>query len=152
MHAVCKLRLYTDDNQLLTGHPRIFRPSAVTAQQDNNKTTHPNNAMSMQTTALPDLTSSRPSHHNVKSTRRNIRPLKPSVDQTIGQDNTHIVEAPANQLSVPTATVAASSQLELILAKLTELDAIKTHLNTIDTRLNLLQPPSIYSTTVAQHS
>ena len=34
--------------------------------------------------------------------------------------------------------VEDSSQLTLILAKLNELEAIKTHLTTIDTRLNLL--------------
>jgi len=34
----------------------------------------------------------------------------------------------------------ASSQLDLILAKLNELDVIKTHLNTINNRLDSLQP------------
>ncbi len=46
--------------------------------------------------------------------------------------------APPLPLSVE-APVAASSQLAFILSKLAELDAIKTHLNTIDMRLNLLQ-------------
>ncbi len=39
-------------------------------------------------------------------------------------------------------TAAASSQLELILAKLSELDTIKSYLNTIDYRLNFIQLPS----------
>ena len=48
--------------------------------------------------------------------------------------------------------VEDSSQLSLILAKLNELDDIKTHLTTIDTRLNLLQPQTEPLTTVAKRS
>ena len=47
---------------------------------------------------------------------------------------------------------ADSSQLALILSKFAELDAIKTHLNTIDTHFNLLQSQLIQVGLVAQRS
>src|SRR6266540_1586983 len=45
---------------------------------------------------------------------------------------------PQSSTSSPTPTT--TSQLDLILAKLNELDTIKQHITTLDQRLNLLQP------------
>ena len=65
---------------------------------------------------------------------------------------------PAN-LEQPTLTNRSVSKagdqvasLDLILFKLSELDAIKTHLNTIDLRLNQLQPQPNIKGSVAQRS
>jgi len=59
-----------------------------------------------------------------------------------------------NPITLPDSqtTAAVSSYLELILAKLIELDVIKSHLNTIDTRLDLLQLQPNYPGLVAQRS
>ncbi len=56
---------------------------------------------------------------------------------------------------LPSSTATSTdttSQLALILSKLAELDAIKQHLTTIDTRLNILQPHLSHDGSVAQRS
>jgi len=108
--------------------------------------------MLIQTTVPPNTTPIKSSHHKASSTRRSNRPLQVDVDHFKRHKQLPTIDGSAKPITVSTETVAELSQLDLILAKLTELETIKTHLNTIDTRLNLLQPPSTHSATVAQRS
>ncbi len=86
-----------------------------------------------------------------------------SSDPPEAPNTEHPLDQPSNSMSLDTQhptqrktyqmkPVEDPSQLSLILAKLNELDDIKTHLNTIDTRLNLLQPQIEHLTTVAKRS
>ncbi len=74
-----------------------------------------------------------------------------SLTRLIPRVNITQQSLPLNQMS-SLVNGDTPSQLELILAKLVELDNIKMHLNTIDSRLNLLQPQSLISGTVANRS
>ncbi len=57
MHSVCQLRLFTDDDRLLSGRPRVFRTSDLSDSLPMPFTLHTPKAMSRQTTAMPDLNS-----------------------------------------------------------------------------------------------
>ena len=52
----------------------------------------------------------------------------------------------------PPIPLTTFSQLDLILVKLSELDAIKSHLNHLNTRINQLQPQPSISGLLAQRS
>ncbi len=179
MHAVCRLRLYTDDDRLLSGRPRF---SSKQEQLQPPETNLPNitqtcKAMSTHTSNLPDIHSyDHPSNRSQyprrgRSPRRDNRSAykprlsgSPLAINSQADDNLHTsIEVdmsiqPAN-LEQPTLTNRSVSKagdqvasLDLILSKLSELDAIKTHLNTIDLRLNQLQPQSNIKGSVAQRS
>src|SRR6266540_232233 len=185
MHAACQLRLYTDDDRLLSGRPRVLKSSdysdSLTASSSSNR---PTNAMSKQTHASPDISSNlrfstrKPPTKNMARSPRHAEPIdlesssssqpipsnpdKRSVLPLTELPNQHYTsQAPKGKNSLPTHSfqpicedqpVAASSQLDLILAKLAELDAIKNHLSTIDHRLNSIQSPPNSSGTVAYRS
>ena len=55
MQDVCHLRLYTDDDRLITGRPRIFKASDHKASETNAHHNPPVKAMTSQTTAMPDI-------------------------------------------------------------------------------------------------
>jgi len=99
----------------------------------------------------PYQSSSLPANQNISSET----PEKQSQVQSSAQPST--IKAPdTQQLTSRSLTkqepVEDSSQLALILVKLNELEAIKTHLTTIDIRLNLLQPQTSHIATVTQRS
>jgi len=75
-----------------------------------------------------------------------LSPICPVLKVNITQQS-----LPLNQMS-SLVNGDTPSQLELILAKLVELDNIKMHLNTIDSRLNLLQPQLLTPGSVANRS
>ncbi len=69
-------------------------------------------------------------------------------DTSYGQVHTSLAAREASNPNTPSSPsrndpspVAVDSQLAIILAKLNELDVIKTHLHTIDHRLDILQTP-----------
>ena len=74
-----------------------------------------------------------------------------SLTRLIPRVNITQQSLPLNQMS-SLVNGDTPSQLELILAKLVELDNIKMHLNTIDSRLNLLQPQLLTPGSVANRS
>ncbi len=55
-------------------------------------------------------------------------------------------------LPTPPTLPPTTSQLDLILAKLSELDTLKQHLTTLDQRINLLTPQPSLSGVLAQRS
>ncbi len=94
--------------------------------------------------SLPSNSNSLPepqiTNHSVPSPDR--QELK--EDHSQRSSTTHVLPADA--------PAVASSQLVIILAKLSELDDIKTHFYIIDNRLNSLQPQPLNQSLVAQCS
>jgi len=80
MLEVCQMRIYAEDDRLLTGKPRLYRATEYKTQQDNNSLLRPYNAMSIQTTVPPNTTPIKSTHHKASSTRRSNRPLQVDVD------------------------------------------------------------------------
>jgi len=115
--------------------------------------------MSKQTDTVPDLHSSTRKNTDQHLRPRNNRSSNYPDTQPAGSDSPisqnhislQVLTSPTINRAEP---VAAPSQLNIILAKLIELDAIKTHLTNIDQHLDLLQPNPNPSTIglVAQRS
>ncbi len=55
MQSVCHLRIYTDDDRLLTGRPRVYRASDVSNSLSSNYSSSPIQAMSTHTSSLSGL-------------------------------------------------------------------------------------------------
>ncbi|SRR6266498_371041 len=133
--------------------------------------------MSTHTKDLPDLSSidqpsnrSQKSHHTLspgryynlnnktrKLTHNNTKPnsdhenrFQSPAPTVSSMPNNYVNNTPVLQTTYQSPVPSAS--LELILAKLNELDAIKTHLNTIDNRLNHLQLQPNVTSLMAQCS
>ena len=183
MQSVCQLRLYTDDNRLLTGCPRFLRSSESASSPTNSTSTLLPKAISIQPSDFPELHTSNLPNKNMSSQKRTSRTFqqrgsinkRPSQFSSLldNQNNSSATQKEQRQAqssaqystckapdthhptpcSLPKVEpVEDSSQLVLILAKLNELELIKTHLTTIDTRLNLLQPQLLHIATMAQCS
>ena len=182
MIAACNLRLYTDDDRLLTGRPRIDRYSPSTFASDNTQNSQHHNAMSYQSHSYPDLhVNQQPNPRNIK--QRTVRthtkqdthmtiPSEPApyTSKVTQQPDQHTTarqdqmcqipyttqKGPNSPLHprdcLPTSPSDTTSQLDLILAKLSELDAIKQHINNLDSRLDLIQSPFSYQGSVANRS
>ncbi len=163
MQSVCQLRLYTEDDRLLTGRPCFLSKQKLSQTPLINNLTSNHEVMSSHTNDLPDLNSKdTPSkcphtpHRSSSPTNPNKQPYKTrkltynhtnhyrdnessllSQDPSITNKKDFTVNTLLSQPShVPSSSPDAS--LELILAKLNELDAIKTHLNVLDYRLDNL--------------
>jgi len=183
MIFACRLRLYTDEDRLITGKPRLSRSlPSQSASQISSDDTHPK-AMNYQFASPTDLNvNNQPSNNHPKqrkawslprqdrlnqrhSTTHNkvnseLTPLpglssyetpsQPINRQNSSQDNNSTRVHPMD-LS-PLIHSSPSSQLDLILAKLSELDVIKSHLTNLDNRLNQIQPPSLIAGLLANHS
>ena len=152
MHSVCNLWLYTDNNRLLTRRPRVNCSSNLSVSPLSTHTSQSSKAMSTQTSYLPDLRS------NNLHTKHSPQPnCYNHSHQKHSQDKEHFTPSTSshNLLTFPLSAekpITESSQLTLILAKLNELDDIKTHLHTLDTRLNLFQSSPLNIGMVAQRS
>jgi len=163
IQSVCRLRLYTEDDHLLTGRPHFLsnQPQLQTPLTNNQPLNR--KAITSHTNELPDLHSKEipskrphtprhvPSLTNLKQQYFKTRKLAYN-NHFISRDDEgslstyeHVestmkdlsVNIPLSQpLSLPSPDPDAS--LELILAKLNELEAIKTHLNAIDSRIDNL--------------
>src|SRR6266540_4326921 len=166
MQSVCRLRLYTEDNRLLTGRPRVNR-----AKHSMTPPTSPDphtsiQAMSSQTSAPMDPISPPPNKKRRSKCSRSVQPPTQSnhnlddhmssssrQPQTDGMSDSKSSKhsAPRIPKTQPTPVQAPGDidpQLALILAKLNELDAIKLHLHAIDNRLDTIQTPSEKAATV----
>ena len=183
MHSVCQLRLYTDDNRLLTGRPRVNRANDSPGSSPYTKYTLTSKAMSTQTSLLPDLSLGKvhsktkprhprtqqsyqhPKQDSTSNQRRNVQdhtqvwtshslddhPNTPTYDSPEKLPKNGAPNLPPHTVSID-ESADSTSQLALILTKLNELDVIKSHLNALDTRINLLQPQPINTGMVAQRS
>ncbi len=182
MVAACQLRLYTDDDRLLTGRPRLARNFLHRNDSDiTHEHTSPK-AMTFQSGYLPDLNVYQQDRHGHGKNRK-VRTLprqdhdsqmasdhcpdEVNIAQTTDQlpqlpiYHKHPKHSPSQddhtswnplQSSTPLSTPTTTSQLDLILAKLSELDAIKQHITTLDQRMNLIQPPPNVTGLVANRS
>ena len=177
IHSVCRLRIYTKDDRLLTGRPRFASHKEQLQAQKPNITSNSCRAMSTHTNDQQDLSSQHSPIKRPHSSRRTQ--LTPRNNNHQQQSNKLSHNTPNNDMEIecnPQPTTSAvtnkndhednslplpplhtspeipSSFLDLILAKLNELDAIKKHLTTIDHRLDYLQTSLITAGMVANHS
>ncbi len=183
MLDACQLRLYTEDDRLITGQPRLEQrlPSIPTSVTSKENTYH--KAMTFQSTAYSDVhvtqqpkqrhSKARKTHNQTSQDHTTQMQLdsindNPTLDP---QQTGHLQmdqmclstvvtpppqEAYSSRFHFPidshSSQLHSSSQLDLILAKLSELDAIKQHITNLNTRLNLLQPLPSNPRCVAQRS
>jgi len=87
MQSVCRLRLYTDDNRLLTGRPRVNRVNHNVTPPDSPNPHQSLQTMSTQTSAPTDLNSPTLSNKRKSKYHRSVRPLTPSSHHL--KDDTH---------------------------------------------------------------
>src|SRR6266542_2562912 len=74
MIAACQLRLYTEDDRLLTGRPRIAYPTPASDNQDVSAAITQPKAMSFQTGITPDLKANQqPHNHRNKKRKSNTK-------------------------------------------------------------------------------
>ncbi len=182
MIAACQLRLYTDDDRLLTGQPRIaYLPSDFEANDSSSDAQQPK-AMNYQTGAMPDLNVNQHARNRrIKKCKSNPKADREPSNMVINDsfdDNWEVTQSTGQhpistknqkcsratlqqddppisqrhmQLTPPTMP-PATSQLDLILAKLSELDTLKQHLTALDQRINLLTPQPSLSGVLAHRS
>src|SRR6266540_3742733 len=87
MQSVCRLRLYTDDNRLLTGRPRVNRAKNNVTPPGSPNPHLTIQAMSTQTSAPKDLNSPPPSKQRKLKYHRSVQP--PTLSNHNLNDDTH---------------------------------------------------------------
>jgi len=87
-------------------------------------------------------------HNNTKQNPDHENSFQSSASSVSSKPDNYVNNTPISQTTYQLLVLSAS--LELILAKFNELDAIKTHLNTIDNRLDHLQSQPNVTSLVAQ--
>ncbi len=144
MHSVCRLRLYTENDRLLIGRSQFADKQEPLHFPESNNITQHCKAMSTHTNDIPDLGT--PTNNN--TILDETRNPSSSFSYISCQPDTQVNNSP--NLHLPAQSVIPAASLDLILVKLNKLDTIKTHLTTIDFRLDHLQPQSNITGLVAQ--
>jgi len=182
MIATCQLRLYMEDDRLLTGRPRIARNFLDVNDSDTTQAYQQPKAMTFQSGSLPDFNINQQfsnqhikprktsSQHNQTKYSQNasiqviddltlaphtgLQPQSQQYQRQQNHDHPQDDHRSKNPQQSPSSskTLTTTSQLDLILAKLSELDTIKQHITTLDQRMNLLQPLSSILGLLAQRS
>jgi len=70
MHSVCRLRIYTEDDRLLTGHPRFVRNDEQLQDQPTTRTSSSCKAMSIHTYDQQDISSTHTPSNRPPTSRR----------------------------------------------------------------------------------
>ena len=136
-----------EDDRLLTGRPRFSSKQEQLHPPLSHNISLNCKAMSTQTIDLPDLSSrDQPSKRLLKS-HQALSPIR------FKYNNYPTRKSPPNDPHTNDHDESfPATSLDLILAKLDELDAIKSHLTTFDNRFDHLQPQSNVTGLVAQRS